>query len=141
MKKLNSVKLSLGLAALFSATLLLAEPVRASDVTNSSTVRVPAPVPVYAKAETAEFKSLAKKSIAALDAGRNTDMVAKLTDLETAWDVKEDVLKPKDAALWTLLDKTLDKAISALRSSKTNLPKGRAALEDFMKLLEKSTKQ
>ena len=141
MKKLNSVKLSLGLAALFSATLLLAEPVRASDVTNSSTVRVPAPVPVYAKAETAEFKSLAKKSIAALDAGRNTDMVAKLTDLETAWDVKEDVLKPKDAALWTLLDKTLDKAISALRSSKTNLPKGRATLEDFMKLLEKSTKQ
>jgi hypothetical protein len=81
-----------------------------------------------------------KETIAALDAGKNTEMVAKLTDLETAWDAKEDALKPKDEATWTLLDKTLDKAISALRSSKTNFPAGKAALKDLSDKLDEATK-
>ena len=50
-------------------------------------------------------------------------------------------LKPKDPATWTLLDKTLDKAISALRSSKTNLPAGKAALLDLIDKLEQATVQ
>jgi len=67
-------------------------------------------------------------------------MVAKITDLETAWDDNEKKLRPKDEATWTLLDKTLDKAISALRSSRTDLKKGNAALEDLLKMLGQATK-
>jgi hypothetical protein len=67
-------------------------------------------------------------------------MVAKLTDLETAWDDQEKVLRPKDEATWTSLDKTLDKAISALRSSHVNLEKGKAALEILLKKLSQATK-
>ena len=78
--------------------------------------------------------------IEALAAGKQTEMVAKLTDLETVWDDQEKVLRPKDEATWTQLDKTLDKAISALRSSHTNLPKGKAALENLLKKLEQATK-
>ena len=95
---------------------------------------------VYTAKETTNFKALAKETIAALAAGKNTEMVAKLTDLETAWDAKEKVLKPKNQDTWTLLDKTLDKAISALRSSKTNIPKGKAALEELLKMLDQATK-
>jgi hypothetical protein len=98
------------------------------------------PIAVYTAKETAEFKALAKETIAALDAGKNTEMIAKLTDLETVWDEKEESLKPKDPATWTLIDKTLDKAISALRSSKTDFPKGKVALEGLVKSLQQATK-
>ena len=96
---------------------------------------------VYTAEETAEFKKLAKATIEALAAGKKEALIAKLTDLESAWDDKEDKLKPKDATTWTLLDKTLDKAISSLRSSKTDLPKGKAALENLLKKLGQATKQ
>ena len=49
-------------------------------------------------------------------------------------------LAAQDTDTWTLLDKTLDKAISALRSSKTNIPKGKAALEESLKMLDQATK-
>ena len=39
-----------------------------------------------------------------------------------------------------LLDKTLDKAISALRSSRKDPNNGQGALEDLLKKLEQSTK-
>jgi hypothetical protein len=50
------------------------------------------------------------------------------------------IISAMASATWTLLDKTLDKAISSLRSSKTSLPKGKAALEDLLKKLEQATK-
>jgi hypothetical protein len=97
----------------------------------------PAEVPtlsraVYSATETAEFIKLAKETLVALAAGKQTEMVAKLTDLETAWDDQEAVLKPKSEATWTLLDKTLDKGISALRSTHTNPAKGKVALENLI---------
>lgn len=95
---------------------------------------------VYTAIETKEFKELAKATITALDAGKEKEMTAKITDLETAWDAKESVLKPKDEKTWTAIDKTLDKGISAIRSSKTDLKKGKAALEELIKMLGDATK-
>ena len=95
---------------------------------------------VYTAKETAKFKELAKQTLAALAADKSTEMVAKLTDLETVWDEQEEVLKPKNEATWTIIDKTLDKGISALRSSKVNLKKGKAALEDLLVKLDAATK-
>ena len=98
------------------------------------------PAAVYTAKETENFKALAKATLEALDAGQKDEMVAKLTDLETAWDDQEDNLKPRDLATWTLLDKTLDKAISSLRSSHVNLAKGKKALKDLLKKLDQATK-
>jgi uncharacterized surface protein with fasciclin (FAS1) repeats len=98
------------------------------------------PAPAYSEAELAKIKSLAEETLKELDAGATSGMGAKLTDLETAWDEQEATLKPKDSATWTLLDKTLDRALSALRGSKTNLPKGRTALQDLIKGLEQAAK-
>jgi hypothetical protein len=96
--------------------------------------------PVYSAAETCRFKALAKQTILALDAHKKGQMIAKLTDLETIWDEKQSVLSPKDPETWTVIDKALDRGISALRSSKTDLPKGKAALQDFIKNLDRATK-
>ena len=96
--------------------------------------------PVYTAEETKEFKALAGETIKAIEAGNEKQMVAKITDLETAWDAKEEVLKPKDPATWTAIDKTLDKGISALRGSKVDLQRGKAALKSLAALLDKATK-
>ena len=99
-----------------------------------------APKPVYTAHQTEQFKKLAQETLDALAIGKQTVMVAKLTDLETAWDDNEKKLRPKDETTWTLLDKTLDKAISALRSSRTDPKKGKLALEDLIKMLGQATK-
>jgi len=124
-----SLAIALGLGL---ATASAAEPKAATEATS--------PAPVYTAKEMEGFITLAKETVAALDGGKNTEMIAKLTDLETAWDAQEETLKPKDPATWTSLDKTLDKSISALRSSKTDIPKGKAALEDLIKKLKQATK-
>jgi len=101
---------------------------------------VGSPAQVYTPSETAEFKTLATATLDALNAGKKEEMVTKLTDLETAWDAKESDLKPKDEATWTIIDKTLDKGISSLRSSKYKPEKGKAALESLISELTAATK-
>lgn len=137
MKK-NLAISSVLLATLFSTACLVAVNGQAAD--SKPAVEAAALAPVYTAAETKEFKALIKATLKALAAGKQTEMVAKLTDLETAWDDQEKVLRPKSEAAWTLLDKTLDQGISALRSSHVNLPKGKAALEDLLKQLDQATK-
>ncbi len=96
--------------------------------------------PIYTSQETQSFKELTQATLDSLAAGKKEDMVAKLTDLETAWDEQEKNLRPKNEKIWTILDKTLDKAISALRGSKYNPEKGKTALNTLLQELGKSTK-
>ncbi|MCX6921076.1 MAG: hypothetical protein NTX20_07115 [Verrucomicrobia bacterium] len=119
---------------------LLAPAVRAEDAKPAPAAPASAITPIYTQMETSEFITLTKATLEALAAGKKEAMVAKLTDLETAWDEKENALKPRDEKRWTTIDKTLDKAISALRSSKYNAPKGKAALELLIKEITESTK-
>lgn len=67
-------------------------------------------------------------------------MWEKLNDLETAWDAQKSGLKPKHETTWVGIDKTLDQAISAQRSSKKDPAKGKAGLEDLLKKLAQATK-
>ncbi len=138
MKKNYLTMMSLSLATLIGVVCLPALTSQADEP--QAATKTPAMTAVYTAAETKEFKALAQATLDALAAGKQTEMVAKLTDLETSWDDQEKVLRPKDEAVWTALDKTLDKAISALRSSHTNLEKGKAALESLLKKLTQATK-
>ena len=133
MQKPHCSFLATGLVRLFSVLLTFVAIGDAAEINAASKQ-------VYTSTETAEFKTLAKVTIEALAAGKQSEMVAKLTALETSWDDWEKVLRPKNEATWTLIDKTLDKAISALRSSRKDSKKGQAALEDLIKELEQSTK-
>jgi hypothetical protein len=119
------------LVAAFLTSLILPSGVVMADE-GKPPVASPVSPPVYTSAETAEFIKLTKETLVELAAGKQTEIVAKLTDLETAWDDQEAVLKPKSEATWTLLDKTLDRAISALRSSRANPAKGKVALEELL---------
>ena len=97
-------------------------------------------VPTFAAGEITPFKTLAQATLDALNAGKSTETIAKLTDLETAWDDQETALRPKSETVWVALDKSLDKAISSIRSSHPNLAGGKTALEDLIKKYDQATK-
>ena len=124
-------------AALLFATLTLASVFTSSTAAADKKTELK---PIYTTKETAEFQTLTKATLEALNAGKTTEVVEKLTDLETAWDAKEKDLKPRSEKTWVVIDKTLDQAISALRSSKKDPAKGKAALEELVKQLEQATK-
>jgi hypothetical protein len=136
MHKKSFVLIAVSLAGWFTPVMLI--PVMAQST--NKTVEAAVPAPIYTATETTNFIALASATLKALEVGKTNEVVAKLTDLETAWDDKEEKLKPRDEKIWTRLDKTLDKAISALRSSHTNPEKGKAALEDLLKQLNQATK-
>ena len=102
---------------------------------------MPAIVQVYTPAETAQFKALATATLDNLSSGNKTDMITKLTDLETVWDDNENSLKPRSEPTWTAIDKTLDKAITSLRSSKYDEKKGATALKLMQDELDQATKK
>ncbi len=137
-KKMNIATPCRIIAIMIGAGLLFAGHDSAAQEEKTSELSIPAAV--YSTKETATFIALTKETLDALAAGKSTEMVAKLTDLETAWDDDEEMLQPRDTATWTLLDKTLDKAISALRSSRINIPKGKAALNELLRMLQQATK-
>jgi hypothetical protein len=138
MKNLHAPFKSVSLVVFLAAASLVPFVSRAEDT--KAVVETNSVSAIYTAAETAEFVKLTQATLAALAAGQETEMVAKLTDLETVWDDQEKTLRPKNEAIWTALDKTLDKGISALRSSHKNLAKGKAALEDLLKNLALATK-
>ena len=93
--------------------------------------------PVYTSAEMASFKALVKDAIAALATSNAADAATKLTQLETAWDKDEKVLKAKNPTSWTVLDKSIDRALAAMKSK--NVSKCKSELEDLAKMLDQAT--
>jgi hypothetical protein len=127
----------IAILTLFFSSIFLS-PIHAEQKNITSSYEVV--IPIYTSQETQSFKDLAQATLDSLAAGKKEEMVAKLTDLETAWDEQEKNLRPRNEKIWTILDKTLDKAISALRGSKYNPEKGKANLNTLLQDLAKATK-
>lgn len=83
-----------------------------------------------------EFRNIAA-DVAGL-AGKNQLPAAKarIKDLETAWDSAEAGLKPRAAADWHVLDKSLDRALDALRANSPDLSDCQAAMADLLKAFD-----
>lgn len=84
----------------------------------------------------AKFKKIAI-DIQALVA-KNDLPTAKLRikDLETTWDEAEAGLKPRAAKDWHVIDKAIDHALSALRSSPPEPNACKKAVDELVKTLE-----
>ncbi len=134
---MRSMRFTLTLCLVALSSFVLTGQVRAEEPAKSAAAPISK---IYTSAESAEFIALAKSALAALSAGKSAVVIAKLTDLESSWDDKEKALRPRDEVRWVLIDKTMDKAISALRGSKVDNVKGKEALELVLKLLVESTK-
>ena len=83
------------------------------------------------------FKKIAVDTEALVDKGDLTAAKARIKDLETTWDEAEAGIKSRDASDWHLLDKSIDKTLSALRAGSPKKEDCKKSLIDLRTQFEK----
>ena len=66
------------------------------------------------------FRQIAQDTLGLVRKGDLPAAKSRITDLESAWDKAENQLRPMDSEKWTSADKSIDKALRALRSGRTD---------------------
>lgn len=83
-----------------------------------------------------EFRNIAVDVSALVASNDLAGAKARIKDLETSWDAAEASIKPRAASDWHVLDKAIDRALSALRDGNPNQADCKASMDDLLKAFD-----
>ena len=82
------------------------------------------------------FRSIASDVAGLVEKNDLAGAKVRIKDLETSWDEAEAGIKPRAASDWHVVDKAIDRALSALRKGSPNQGDCKGAMDELLKAFD-----